>query len=138
MRPLLPLLAAATLLPAPILAAPLPATPEQTVRQLTAALLRGDRKVVNSLTEGDDQAAAALADLEPAPDRALRLAALLPGADLDTVILDSPDQPEPSGHLLALAMAMPLVRLQPPEAATIPDSRVVMAGDDPDRQLLLR
>ena len=87
-------------------------SPEWVARQLTLALLRLDREQAAEL--------------------------LLPGADLDTVFLGSPEQPEPSDHLLALAMEMPMVRLQPPEAATIPDSRVVMAGDDPDRQLLLR
>jgi hypothetical protein len=234
--------AAATLLPARISAAPLPSTPEQTVRQLTGALLRGDRTAVQSLTQGDGQAAAALTELEPAPEQAQRLEAdpseltieqlrphevagrrvrnddprnlpagatallaatlqggqtqiwrlvrsptgwqadlrwagraramaewgpalepvgspewvarrltlallrldreqarelMLPGSDLAMPFLGAPDQPEPSGHLLALAMEMPLVRLEPQEAAPLPDGRVIVAGDEPDRQLLL-
>lgn len=235
-------LAALVLLPVLSSAAPLPTTPEQAVRRLTAALLRVDRAAVEALSQGDAGAGAALAELEPAPERARQLEAdpstlaieplrpcemggramdredpasvpigttallaatlrggqtqiwrlvrtpqgwkadlrwagraramaeqgqaleppgspqwvarqlllallgldrqrladlLLPGADPGTAWLGAPDQPEPSGVLLALAMEMPLVALEPEEAARLPDGRVARAGKDPDRKLLL-
>ncbi|SBO42091.1 hypothetical protein [Cyanobium sp. NIES-981] len=223
------------------LAGPLPASPEQTLRQLTLALLRGDRQAVLALTRGDPEAAA-LGELEPAPERARRLEddpddlviqllrpyeaggqrlegrdprtlppgataleaatllggqtqiwrlvrgpegwqadlrwaararamaaqgetleppgspewvarrltfalllgdrqqalpLLLPGADPAVVVLGAADQPDPSGHLLALAEEMPLVRLDPGEAAVLPDGQVAKASLHQDRLLVL-
>jgi hypothetical protein len=85
--------------------------PEWVARQLTLALLRLDRQQAAEL--------------------------ILPGADLGVAFLGAPDQADPSGHLLALAMEMPLVRLEPTEAMPLPKGQVVVAADDPDRQLLL-
>jgi hypothetical protein len=222
-------------------AGPLPATPEQTVRQLTLALLRGDRQAVLALSRGDPQAGG-LSELEPALERARRLEndadelviqvlrpyeagghrfdgrdpstlppgatalvaatllggqtqiwrlvrgpegwqadlrwaararamaaqgkaleppgspewlarrltlallggdrqqalpLLLPGSDPSVVFLGAPDAADPSGQLLGLAQEMPLVRLEPGEAAVLPDGRVAAAGTEPDRLLLL-
>ncbi|EDY37235.1 hypothetical protein CPCC7001_113 [Cyanobium sp. PCC 7001] len=87
-------------------------SPEWVARRLTLALLRGDRQ------------------------QALPL--LLPGADPAMVFVGAAGQPEPSGHLLALALEMPLVRLAQREAAALPDGQVAWASTDPDHLLLLR
>jgi hypothetical protein len=68
-------------------------------------------------------------------DRAAQL--LLPGADPNLVFLGAPEQPDPSGHLQALALEMPLVVLAPGEAARMADGRVALGDDDPERRLLL-
>ena len=86
-------------------------SPAWVARQLTLALLGLDR------------------------ERAAQL--LLPGADPNLVFLGAPDQPEPSGHLQALALEMPLVVLAPGEAARMADGRVALGDDDPERRLLL-
>ncbi len=68
-------------------------------------------------------------------DRAAQL--LLPGADMNLVFMGAPNQPEPSGHLQALALEMPLVVLEPGEAARMADGRVALGNNDPEQHLLL-
>lgn len=68
-------------------------------------------------------------------DRAAQL--LLPGADMNLVFLGAPNQPEPSGHLQTLALEMPLVVLEPGEAARMADGRVALGNNDPEQHLLL-
>ncbi|MGB5241091.1 MAG: hypothetical protein WBN80_10675 [Prochlorococcaceae cyanobacterium] len=75
----------------------------------------------------------ALLALDPIAAQSL----IVSGGGEELLFLGAPSSPEPSGHLMALAMEMPLVSLQPGEFAALPDGAVAEGSSDPDRLLLL-
>ena len=90
---------------------PPPGTADFAARALTGALLQLDREAVAALA--------------------------VPGADLGLLFAGAPAQPEPSGHLDALAAEMPLVEIGPGEHYALPTGGVVEGTDAPDRKLLV-
>lgn len=91
--------------------APGPATPEYAARALLASLIAMNRK------------------------ETLRYA--VPGANAEILFDGAPSQREPSGHLDALAMEMPIVELAPGEFRALPAGGVVEGSSKPDVKLLV-
>ena len=61
----------------------------------------------------------------------------MPGTSIDALFLGAPRQREPSGHLDALAMEMPIVELKPGEFRRLPMGGIVEGTTQPDRKVLL-
>ena len=91
--------------------APGPATPEYAARALLASLIAMNR------------------------EETLRYA--VPGANAEILFDGAPSQREPSGHLDALAMEMPIVELAPGEFRALPAGCVVEGSSKPDVKLLV-
>ncbi len=91
--------------------APGPGTPAYAARALLASLIAMNR------------------------DETLRYA--VPGANGEILFDGAPSQREPSGHLDALAMEMPIVELAPGEFRALPLGGVVEGSSKPDLKVLL-
>jgi hypothetical protein len=61
----------------------------------------------------------------------------VPGANLDILFDGAPSQREPSGHLDALAMEMPIVELAQDEFRSLPAGGVVEGSSKPDVKVLV-
>jgi len=61
----------------------------------------------------------------------------VPGANPDILFDRAPSQREPSGHLDALAMEMPIVELTPGEFRALPTGQVVEGSSRPDVKVLV-
>jgi hypothetical protein len=92
--------------------APEPRTPAYSARALLVALIAMDR------------------------NETLRFA-VPRGASLDILFDGAPSQREPSGHLDALAMEMPIVELAPGEFRVLPTGMVVEGSSKPDVKVLV-
>lgn len=90
---------------------PGPATPEYAARALLASLIAMNR------------------------EETLRY--VVPGANPEILFDGAPSQKEPSGHLDALAMEMPIVELAPGEFRPLPAGGVVEGSAKPDVKLLV-
>jgi len=86
-------------------------TPEFSARALTASLVRLDRK------------------------QAAHFA--MPNANLDLLFDGAPSQHEPSGHLDALVLEMPIVEIGPGEFCEMPSGRVVEGSRRDDTRVLV-
>ena len=91
--------------------APGPGTPDYAARALLASLIAMNR------------------------DETLRYA--VPGADAEILFDGAPSQREPSGHLDALAMEMPIVELAPGEFRALPAGGIVEGSSKPDLKVLV-
>jgi len=86
-------------------------TPDFSARALVAALVRLDRK------------------------QAARFA--MPNANLDLLFDGAPSQREPSGHLDALVLEMPIVEIGPGEFCEMPSGRVIEGSRRDDMKVLV-
>ena len=84
-----------------------------------------------------DYAARSLIAALIAMDRSNILKFAVPGSSTDLLFLGAPSQREPSGHLDALAVEMPIVELAPGEFRMLPNGGVVEGSSSADRKLLL-
>lgn len=84
-----------------------------------------------------DFAARSLIGALLAMDRAGALEFVVPGSSADLLFLGAPSQREPSGHLDALAMEMPIVELAPGEFRALLTGGIVEGTSSPDRKVLL-
>jgi hypothetical protein len=91
--------------------APEPTTPEYTARALLASLIAMNR------------------------EETLRY--VVPGAGTEILFDGAPSQREPSGHLDALAMEMPIVELAPGEFRALPAGGVAEGSSKPNVKVLL-
>ena len=62
---------------------------------------------------------------------------VVPGADLDFLFRNAPRQPEPSGHLSALALEMPLVEVGPGEYYRLLTGEIMEGSSTPEETKLL-
>lgn len=90
---------------------PAPATAAYSARALLSALISMDR------------------------NETLRYA--VPGANIELLFDGAPSQREPSGHLDALAMEMPIVELVPGEFRMLPIGKIVEGSSRPDVKVLV-
>lgn len=72
-----------------------------------------------------------------AMDREEVLRYVVPGAESEILFAGAPSQREPSGHLDALAMEMPLVELMPGEFRTLPTGRIIEGSAAPNVRILV-
>ena len=84
-----------------------------------------------------DYAARGLIASMIAMERAEALKFATPGASIDALFLGAPSQREPSGHLDALAMEMPIVELRVGEFRRLPTGTVVEGSSTADRKVLV-
>jgi hypothetical protein len=68
-------------------------------------------------------------------NEALRYA--MPGANIEMLFDGAPSHREPSGHLDALAMEMPIVELSPGEFTVLPMGTIIEGSAKPDRKVLV-
>ena len=61
----------------------------------------------------------------------------LPGASLDVLFAGAPSYREPSGHLQALVMEMPILEAAPGELVRLPSGQVVEGSSTADRKVLV-
>ncbi len=66
-----------------------------------------------------------------------RCALSVPGANLDLLFAGAPRYREPSGHLDAIALEMPIVEIKPGEFYALPSGRVVEGVERDDMKLLV-
>ena len=72
-----------------------------------------------------------------AMDKTQALGFATPGTNVDALFYGAPSQREPSGHLDALAMEMPIVELKPGEFRRLPLGGIAEGTSQPDRKVLL-
>jgi len=70
-------------------------------------------------------------------DRNETLRYAVPGANIEILFDGAPSQREPSGHLDALAMEMPIVELSPGEFTVLPMGKIVEGSAKPDVKVLV-
>lgn len=70
-------------------------------------------------------------------DRNETLRSAVPGADVEILFYGAPSQREPSGHLDALAMEMPIVELSPGEFRVLPTGKIVEGSAKSDVKVLV-
>ena len=70
-------------------------------------------------------------------DRIRALRFIVPGANLDVLFAGAPRYREPSGHLDAIALEMPIVEIKPGEFYAMPSGRVVEGVQRNDMKVLV-